>query len=85
MAVLPDQDRLELFAEFCRVASDKHESLNLTRADMRAAVNAIDDFLHNNAGAINTAFPQPARSVLTVAQKAKIFAWVALRRFVKEV
>lgn len=53
---------------------------SLVKNDIRAAVNAMDDFLEANAAAINAAFPQPFRSTASTADKAAIIAFVAMRR-----
>jgi hypothetical protein len=55
----------------------------VTKADLRAAVDALDDFLNTNAAAINTAIPQPARGALTTTQKAKLLMFVIRQRYVK--
>ena len=53
----------------------------LTKSELRAAVNAIDDYLHTNAATINTAIPQPARGALTTAQKSRLMRLVMRKRF----
>lgn len=78
MAVLPDGERLAVWAQWMRLNT---AACAITKVDLRAAVNALDDFLENNAAAINTAIPQPARGSLSSAQKAQILAYVALRRY----
>ena len=80
MAVLPDNDRLAVWAQYMRESKDPHGAV--TKADLRAAVNAIDAFLDTNAAAINSAIPQPARGVLTTAQKARMLMFVIQRRYV---
>lgn len=82
MAVLTDNSRIEVWAEAMRRFSDNHETLGLTKADLRAAVDALDTFLNSNATAINTAIPQPARGALTTAQKARLLMLVIQRRYV---
>ncbi len=57
----------------------------VTKADIRAAVNALDDFLNTNANAVNLAIPQPARGVLTQAQKARLLVFVITKRWLKGV
>jgi hypothetical protein len=78
MAVLSDALRRELWAEFMQV---NREALGITKADLRAAVDAIDTWLDSNAAALNTAIPQPARGALAAAQKARLLALVALKRY----
>ncbi len=80
MAVLSDNDRAALWAEY--MSDARLGALgSVTKADLRAAVNAIDAFLNDNAAAINTAIPQPARAQLTSAQKALLLMFVIQRRY----
>lgn len=81
MAVLSDADRLECAAEYMRETSARRELIAINKADLRAAVNALDQFLHDNAAAINSAIPQPARSQLTQAQKAEMLVFVIRKRY----
>lgn len=85
MAVLEDTDRRAVWADFMRVMTHVDRAAGLTKADFRAAVDAMDTFIAVNAATINSAFPQPARTALTNVEKIGIFAWVALKRFGKEV
>jgi hypothetical protein len=78
MAVLSDALRRELWAEFMQVNRDP---CGITKVDLRAAVDAIDTWLDGNAASLNTAIPQPARSNLSAAQKARLLALVALKRY----
>lgn len=79
MAVLTDAARFEVWANTMR--TDPGPWGAMTKADLLAAVNALDDFLEANAAAIHYAIPQPARGAMTVAQKARLLAYVALRRW----
>lgn len=81
MAVLSDAKRLECWAEFMR--EDLGTLGALTKADLRAALNALDDFLNSNAATINAAIPQPARSALTTSQKARLLMFVVRKRYVE--
>lgn len=84
MAVLSDSDRAELWAEFMRELSRDRDPIgDMTKADLRAAVNAIDNFLNTNAAALNSAIPQPARGVLTTSQKARLLRAVTTQRYIK--
>lgn len=78
MAVLSDDDRLAVWTRWMR---ENAEPCGITKADLRAAVNALDVFLDANATAINNAIPQPARGALTTAQKARLLAYVTLKRW----
>jgi hypothetical protein len=85
MAVLPDTDRFEVWAQ---MMSDQGNITGqpfgaLVKADLRAAVNALDDFLETNTATINAAIPQPARAELTVQQKALLLQFVIARRYLR--
>lgn len=79
MAALPDVSRAEVHGGFMREESATFGAL--TKADLRAAINALDDYLEANASAINLVIPLPARTALTAAQKARLLARVALKRW----
>jgi hypothetical protein len=78
MAQLSDDQRRDIWAEWMRV---NNEPVSVTKADLRAAFNALDDFLETNKTAINNAIPQPARGELSARQKAWILARVIEQRF----
>lgn len=82
MAVLTDNDRALLFADWQR--DNETPLAALTKADIRAAVNAIDQYLSDNAAAINQAIPQPARAGLTTKQKAQLLTYVVRQRYIVE-
>lgn len=51
-----------------------------TKADLAAAVAAIDDWIDANQTSFNAALPQPFRTAATLAQKSDVFAYVLWRR-----
>ena len=82
MAVLSDADRAAVCAEYQQEVSRDREAFGaLNKTDLRAAFNAIDDYLNTNASVINLAIPQPARGALTVAQKAHLLVAVVRKRY----
>ncbi len=82
MAVLSDTDRAELWAEFMRSPQHMFNGAgSITKAQLRAAIDAADDWADANASAYNTAIPQPARSALSSKQKAAILMFVIDRRW----
>jgi hypothetical protein len=82
MAVLSDADRELVHRSFEDDQFNRPRTpTSLSRADIRAAVNAIDDYFDANASNINSAIPQPARGMLTAQQKARLFVWVIERRY----
>ena len=78
MAVLSDADRAAATAEWQRL---NDESIGITKADLRAAINAVDDWVVANASSFNTAIPQPARGALSARQKAWLLWYVVNKRF----
>lgn len=78
MAVLNTNQRAEAFAQLMRSLPG---TVGITKPDLRAALDAVDDWLDANAASLNSAIPQPARANLTPSQKAHILAFVATHRF----
>jgi hypothetical protein len=81
MANLSDNARFAVWSEIMQELSDAREPVSIVKADLRAAVNAIDTWISDNAASLNSAIPQPARGALTAAQKSRIFRMVAKRRY----
>jgi hypothetical protein len=81
MAVLSDPERFACWKQLMRDLRDIAEDVTIQKADLRAAVDAIDDFLNDNATTINQAIPQPARSALSTKQKALLLMAVIVRRY----
>jgi len=77
VALLPDQDRDRIWRWFMRNSSDPFP---VTKADLRAAVNAVDAWIEANSAAFNTALPQPFRGAATATQKTLLLCCVAMRR-----
>jgi hypothetical protein len=77
MAVLGESDRVACWAEsMLRLLGP----VSITKAQLRAVVNAIDDWADANTTSFNNAIPQPQRGILTATQKALIFMIVVARR-----
>lgn len=83
MALLPDADRAEGTAFFNNgvYLNGIGEITGLTKADVRAAFDALDAFLETNQNAVNQAIPEPARTNLTTRQKAWLLQLVIERRY----
>jgi hypothetical protein len=82
MAVMVAEDRAECHANYMR-NPDLGETYTLTKLDIRAALDAADDWVNANAAAFNTALPQPARTALSTSQKARLLLWVVRWRYLK--
>lgn len=81
MAIMTDADRFEAWAEFMRSISGDKEPISITKTDLRAALNAVDQWVSDNSASFNAAIPQPARNQLTASQKARLLLYVVSRRF----
>lgn len=78
---LTAQQRLDLAAEIMRELSASRTPCPIAKADLKAAINAIDDWCDTNAASFNTAIPLPARTALSSGEKARLLARVATRRY----
>jgi hypothetical protein len=85
MAVLDETARVDVWAKLMRKYSTDGDSIGIDKAALRAAINALDDFMDDNAATINNALPEPAKGSLTQAQKALMLSYVVLKRYQVEV
>ncbi len=81
MAVLVDADRRTIWAAFMSEMSSRRDSLDLNKNDLRAAVDAADDWVDTNAASFNAAIPVTARTALNAKQKAELLTFVVRRRW----
>ena len=79
MAVLDAANRLRARTALLRDLLRAGE-VPFSKAELDAQIGNVDDFLEANATAINNAFTQPFRGQASLALKAAIVAYVALRR-----
>lgn len=77
MAILDDNARAEVWAAFMRAHADKCPSL--LKAELRAAVNAADDWLEANKASFNSALPASAQA-MSIEFKGILLAAVALKK-----
>lgn len=73
-------ERGEVNAELQRRFSTDALSCGITKADLRAAIDAVDDWVDANSSSFNLAIPQPARGALTATQKALLLDYVVRKR-----
>ena len=85
MAVLTDNDRREAWAKLMRRMSEDRVSIGLDKPDLRAAIDAADEWVSAAQGSFNNALPTAAQSNLTAAQKALVLLYVVSERFLKGV
>lgn len=82
MAVLPESDRLRVWRGVMRWWSSTADSLaNLTKADIKAAVDAADSWVDSNAASYNSALPANFRNRATQGQKSILLVAVILMRY----
>ncbi len=82
MTVLSSDDRAEIQSKFCSDISQRQEALGaVTQTELRAAIDAADDWVDSNTASFNTALPAAAKAELTVKQKAELLMFVVARRF----
>ena len=77
MAVLNEASRVQCWA----IANRVGDMQGVLKTELRAAIDAVDDWVETNATEFNTAIPQPARGALTAKQKAALLMYVVDRRF----
>lgn len=82
MAVLSNNDRKDVWAEFMR-STEAGETFGISKDELRAAVDAIDAWVDSNAASFNSAIPQPARGSPTARQKARLLSRVIAQRFAR--
>jgi hypothetical protein len=80
MAVLSEADRLRIWRGIMRYWSNIWEATDISGPDLKAAVNATDQWIDDNQVSYNQALPSAAQSGLTQAQKVLLFCGVALAR-----
>lgn len=78
MAVLSDPLRSDTWAELQRTPDNPG---GITKTDLRAAVNAADDWADANAASFNSELPVAARNALTARQKARLLLAVVEKRW----
>lgn len=50
------------------------------KTELRAAIDATDQWIEDNQAAYNVALPQPFRGAASTTQKTFLFCYVAMRR-----
>ena len=82
MAVLDEANRVAVWEQQMRdpeLVAEMYGSM--TKSDLRAAVNAIDDYFETNKTTINNTLPAAAKAAMTTKQKAKLLVYVLARRY----
>lgn len=76
MAALDAANRKQILAQIVRNLPWP----GLTKPNVQAAIDAVDDWAEANAAAYNTALPNPFKTTASASQKALILAYVCMRR-----
>jgi hypothetical protein len=77
VAVLGESDRAACWKDWM---ARNLEACGFTKTQLRAAVDAADDWANSNAASYNSALPLPFRTAATAAQKALLLVFVIARR-----
>lgn len=80
MAVLSENDRLAEWADYMR-SPDSDEVSGFTKQELRAAVDAADDWAEAEATNFNAALPLAFRTAANAKQKARLLMAVLRRRY----
>lgn len=83
MATLSDNERRDVWAEIMADLSRDREACGLTKAEVRAIVDAADAFLDANAAAYNSTIPAGVRGKAGASLKARALMKVIALRYVK--
>lgn len=75
--VLSETDRLATWSQWMR---DNLEETAFGKSDLRAALDATDDWIEANKGSYNGALPPAFRNNASLGQKTLLFCYVAMRR-----
>lgn len=80
MAVMDEGTRAACWADFMREGG-----VAISKSELRAAVDALDDWFDANAATLNLVLPVEARTGLTTTQKARLLRAVIARRYLSGV
>jgi len=78
--MLTDEDRAKIWRGLMRLWSSQWQRCTLSKAELRATVDATDVWIDEHQASYNAALPEAAQSGLTLMQKTVVFCAVALAR-----
>lgn len=81
MAALTEQDRVDLWAEWMRRNVDPVGAL--TKAEVRQAVDDIDDWFNANKASLLAALSEPGASELSGSQIARLATMILEKRWLE--
>lgn len=77
MAVLSSEERERVKRFLMRIKGPKP---SVSKSELLAAIDAIDQWIEDNQTSFNTALPEPFKTQATLQQKTMYFCRVAMRR-----
>ena len=81
MATLSDTDRQRIWRGLMRHWSNLREVVSgISKAELRAAVDATDNWIEGNQVSYNASLPNPFKTQATQVQKTLLFCCVAAMR-----
>lgn len=81
MAVMTDVQRLAVRDTILSAIAREAAYLGLDKPEIRQIVDAADQYISDNAVAMNTAIPAAVRAKASTSTKARIYAAVMLARY----
>lgn len=81
MAILSDADKKSIWVEYMEDISSESEEITIGKSDLRAAIDAIDQWVDDNQASFNAAIPLPARTELIAKAKAALLVYVVNKRW----
>lgn len=81
MALTIEQRRATSFDWQRELSARRAVVAGVAKADIAAAVTAVDQWVEDNASSFNAALPANVRGALTAGQKVELLYRVARRRF----
>ena len=81
MAVLPDATRKKITDRYMAAQSKEGTQLNMLASDVRAAVDANDDYINSIQVEANAVLPDAFRENATKKQKSELWTGVSFERY----
>lgn len=81
MATLSEGARQEIWRKLMKQWSKDHTPTSLLAVEVKAAVDAVDQWIDDNAVSYNNALPAAAKAAMSAGEKARLLSMVALARF----
>jgi hypothetical protein len=80
VAVMSAEERRRTWAHLMREWDRALGGIPVNKVDLRAAVDAADQWADDNAASFNTALPQPFKGAASIGMKSLLLCYVIMRR-----